>query len=83
MTRDHDLIAYLATLAAIVALVAIAALLAALGKYSEAIGVGAAVTGLIGVIKLPSSAPTGRPNDPVTTRETLAPGEYEVPRSRP
>lgn len=55
MTTAHSLIAYLATLFAIVTLVAIGAALAYAGKYSEAIGVGAAVTGLIGVIKLPST----------------------------
>lgn len=57
MTHREQLIAYLATLTAIVVLVGIAAALAALGKYSEAIGVSAAVTGLIGVIKLPSQRP--------------------------
>lgn len=54
MTERHQLIAYLATLAAIVALVGIGAALAATGKSLEAVGVAAAVTGLIGVIKLPS-----------------------------
>jgi hypothetical protein len=55
MTEQHQLIAYLATLGAIVALVAIGAALAATGKSLEAVGVAAAVTGLIGVIKLPAS----------------------------
>ncbi len=55
MTDRLALIAYLATLGAICFLVSVAAVLAYHGRYSEAIGVGAAVTGLIGVIKLPSS----------------------------
>ena len=50
---SEQLIAFLATLAAIVALVIVAAVLAYNGKLSEAVGVGAAVTGLIGVIKQP------------------------------
>ena len=55
MTSERfELIAYLSTLGAIVVLVAIAAVLAGFGKYSEAIGVSAAVTGLIGVIKIPT-----------------------------
>jgi len=61
MTERHQLIAYLATLGAIVALVAIGAALAATGKSLEAVGVAAAVTGLIGVIKIPSPrAPVGQ-----------------------
>jgi hypothetical protein len=57
MTAQHQLIAYLATLCAIVALVAIGAVLAYNGRSVEAVGVAAAVTGLIGVIKLPASRP--------------------------
>jgi hypothetical protein len=45
---------FYAILFAICYLVTIGAVLAALGKYSEALGVGAAVTGLIGVIRLPT-----------------------------
>ena len=55
MSEQHQLIAYLATLGAIVTLVALGALLAYNGKSVEAVGVAAAVTGLIGVIKIPSS----------------------------
>lgn len=54
MTERHQLIAYLATLAAICILVGVGAILAYNGKSVEAVGVAAAVTGLIGVIKLPS-----------------------------
>ena len=70
MSERAQLIAYLATLSAIVLLVAIAALLAFNGKYSEAIGVSAAVTGLIGVIKLPSQRSVtvdNTPSQPVPT----------------
>lgn len=66
MSERHSLIAYLATLAAIVILVVIAAVLAFHGKYSEAIGIGAAITGLIGVIRLPSNRPTDA--DPMPTK---------------
>ncbi len=48
--QRHSLIAYIATLVAVVLLVGIGAALAAWGKYSEALGVGGAVTGLIGVL---------------------------------
>ena len=54
MTERHQLIAYLATLTAIVILVGLGAILAYNGKSVEAVGVAAAVTGLIGVIKIPS-----------------------------
>lgn len=53
MMHDHELVAFLATLAAMVLLVAIAAVLAVLGKYTEAIGVSAAISGLLGAIKMP------------------------------
>lgn len=46
----HTLIAFLSVLAAIVALVIAGALLALNGKSAEALGIGGAVTGLIGVI---------------------------------
>jgi hypothetical protein len=45
--------AYISTLAAIVALVVVAVWAASNGKSIEAIGVGGAVTGLIGVIRMP------------------------------
>jgi hypothetical protein len=54
MTEKHQPVAYLATLLAIVTLVGLDAILAYNGKSVEAVGVAAAVTGLIGVIKLPS-----------------------------
>lgn len=50
MTEKHMLIAFLATLAAIVVLVCVGAYAASLGKSIEALGIGGAVTGLIGVI---------------------------------
>jgi hypothetical protein len=50
MTQHHSIIAYIATLVAVVLMVAISAWLAAYGRYSEALGVGGAVTGLIGVL---------------------------------
>lgn len=64
MNDRIQLIAYLATLSAIVLLVGIAAVLAFNGKYSEAIGVSAAVTGLIGVIKLPATRTVTVDNTP-------------------
>lgn len=53
MTTRHDLWAYMATLAAIVTLTGIAAWLASNGKLTEAVGTGAAITGLIGVMRMP------------------------------
>ena len=53
MSPREQLIAYVATLIAIVLLVAIAALVACLGHPVEALGVGAAVTGLIGLSRSP------------------------------
>ena len=50
MNERHVLIAFLATLAAIVVLVIAGAIMAAQGKNAEALGIGGAVTGLIGVI---------------------------------
>lgn len=48
--KQHTLIAFLATLTAIVVLVLAGAWLANTGKSTEALGIGAAVTGLIGVL---------------------------------
>lgn len=64
MSDRAQLLAYLATLTAIVLLVGIAAILAFHERYSEAIGVSAAVTGLIGVIKLPSQRSVTVDNPP-------------------
>lgn len=50
MNERHILIAFLATLVAIVVLVIVGAIMAANGKPVEALGIGGAVTGLIGVI---------------------------------
>lgn len=55
MTAREQLVAYVATLIAIVILVAIAAIVACLGHPVEALGVGAAVTGLIGLTRTPST----------------------------
>lgn len=68
MTDDHALRAFYACLSAICYLVTIGAILAGLGRYSEALGVGAAVTGLIGVIKLPS-----RPSVSVAQADQVGP----------
>lgn len=46
----HNLVAFLAVLAAIVILVLAGAFLSAKGQSIEALGIGAAVTGLIGVL---------------------------------
>jgi len=74
MTHLHQLIAFLATLSAIVVLVILGAYMATQGKPAEALGIGGAVTGLIGVIGTfrPRSATgveTGRPDDPVNVVE--------------
>ena len=50
MNAHHSLIAYLATLLAIVLLVVAGAWMAVSGKNIEAMGIGGAVTGLIGVL---------------------------------
>ena len=48
--RHHSLIAYLSTLAGIVVLVCVGASIAMDGNSTEALGIGGAVTGLIGVL---------------------------------
>jgi hypothetical protein len=50
VSDKHTLIAFISTLVAIVVLVLAGAYVATLGKSTEALGIGAAVTGLIGVI---------------------------------
>ncbi len=50
MSEKYNLIAFLSVLASIVGLVALGASLARQGQSTEALGIGAAVTGLIGVI---------------------------------
>ena len=66
MTDRHQLVAYLATLLAIVVLVGIAAVCAATGRSLEAVGVGGAVTGLIGVIRMPTGRSVTTDPQPVT-----------------
>lgn len=75
MTERATLIAFLATLTAIVALVITGAIMAAQGKSTEALGIGGAVTGLIGVIgtfkprtTMPDTA-TGSADNPVNVVE--------------
>lgn len=50
MTEKHNLIAFLSVLAAIVILFVIASVLLYFGRSVEAIGIGGAITGLIGVL---------------------------------
>ncbi len=50
MNHQHSFIAFLATLVAIVLLVMAGAWMAINGRNAEALGIGGAVTGLIGVI---------------------------------
>lgn len=51
MLRQRDaLLAFIATLIAICYMATVAAILAANGKYTEALGMGGVLTGLIGVI---------------------------------
>jgi hypothetical protein len=50
MTDRHVLIAFLATLASIVTMVAMAIYAVGQGRSLEALGIGGAVTGLIGVL---------------------------------
>jgi len=75
MNQQHSIIAFLATLAAIVALVVTGAIMAANGRSAEALGIGGAVTGLIGVIGTfkprtqPDDGATGKADDPVNTHE--------------
>ena len=64
MNERHQLIAFLSVLAAIVILVALGAFLSARGQSTEALGIGAAVTGLIGVIG------TFRPRNPAVEATT-------------
>jgi hypothetical protein len=75
MTDNHTLIAFLATLGAIVVLVGIAVFAASDGRSFEALGIGGAVTGLIGVLgtfrpRTNSGDATGKADDPVNVTET-------------
>ena len=82
MTEKHTLIAFTSTLAAIVLLVMAGAVIAILGHSTEALGIGGAVTGLIGVIgtfKPRTTSPdtaqpvnvVNSPNHPVPTADAL------------
>jgi hypothetical protein len=72
MTANHMLIAYIATLVAIVILVGMGVWASATGHSIEAVGVGAAVTGLIGVIKSPSQT-TSTVNQADTVNQGIQP----------
>jgi hypothetical protein len=65
MTDRHILIAFMATLTAIVVLVITGAIIAVNGYSAEALGIGGAVTGLIGVIGTfkPRTAQSGATQD--------------------
>lgn len=78
MNEKYNLIAFMATLFAIVVLVIFGAMVAMKGQSTEALGIGAAVTGLIGVIGTfrPRNSPdnqdvtvTNSLKDPVPTTE--------------
>jgi hypothetical protein len=80
VTDRHTIIAFLATLASIVTLVITGAVMAANGRPAEALGIGGAVTGLIGVIGTfkPRTTSSDQPQDvnvvndpkqPVPTRD--------------
>jgi hypothetical protein len=64
MTEQYNLIAFLATLTAIVVLVGMALVALSRGQSLEAVGIGGAVTGLIGVLG------TFRPRAPAPPPET-------------
>lgn len=72
MSDRYTLIAFLSTLIAIVVLVLAGAIMAINGRPAEALGIGGAVTGLIGVIgtfkpRTPDiPGPTGTATDPLT-----------------
>ncbi len=80
MTERATLIAFLATLAAIVVLVALGAYMASQGKSTEALGIGGAVTGLIGVIgtfkpRTTNPGPDGSLSDPQNVTVTNPPSD--------
>ena len=76
MTDALQLKAFYATLFAICYLVTVGAVLVGLGRNVEAIAVGAAVTGLIGIARIPSSKSTtidNTPANPVNTTDGGSP----------
>ncbi len=77
MIEKHSIIAFLATLAAIVILVLTGAWMALQGRNSEALGIGGAVTGLIGVIGTfrPRSATTDAQDSALKTAIDKIPPE--------
>lgn len=72
MTEKHSLIAFLAVLGAIVVLYAIGAALAFQGKPVEALGLGGAGTGLIGLL---GAMTRSRPTSNVEKAETVNQGD--------
>lgn len=75
MTERHTLIAFMATLLAIVVLVITGAIIALRGGSTEALGIGAAVTGLIGVIGTfkPRTTAPDTPQDVTVVNKPTAP----------
>lgn len=71
MTDRHTLIAFLATLAAIVIMVAMALVALSRGQSLEAVGIGGAVTGLIGVLGTFKPRTTSPDNPPVVDQTSL------------
>lgn len=79
MSEKYTLVAFLSTLLAIVSLVVIGAIMATRGQDAEALGIGGAVIGLIGLIGTfkPTTRPpenqnvtvTNQPEQPVPTTE--------------
>lgn len=75
MTEKHTLIAFIATLSAIVVLVGMALIALARGQSLEAVGIGGAVTGLIGVLG------TFKPR--TTNPDTAQPVQVVNPHTQP
>lgn len=83
-TERHLLIAFLATLIAIVVLVAMGAYMSASGKPTEALGIGGAVTGLIGVIgTFKPRSPSPDNQDVTVTNTPEHPAQVETVGEKP
>lgn len=80
MTSDHQNRPFFATLIAICYLVTVGAVLSAVGKYTEALGVGAAVTGLIGIARIPSRGSVTVDNSPTNPVNTTDAPEQQLPQ---
>jgi hypothetical protein len=77
---DHTNRPFFATLISICYLVTVGALLSAFGKYTEALGVGAAVTGLIGIARIPSRGSVTVDNTPANPVQTTDAPEQPAPQ---